>query len=165
MKNQNAQPAGHEVTTVPRSNGRVPGTGDDFAARVTGRPLSPSGSGNGLDTSDCYRLAVEFAALAAGLVPRGHASLRDQLERASTSVLLNLAEGWGYCQARQKAQFYTIARGSLLESGAAIDLLRARGLADEADCERARVLCTRIGQMLGGLIRSTERRISTAGHA
>jgi four helix bundle protein len=113
---------------------------------------------SGLEGFDCYRLALEFAALAVTLVPRGHAALKDQIERASTSVVLNVSEGWGYCQARQKAQFYTIARGSLLESGAAIDLLRARGLASAADCERGRVLCTRVGQMLNGLIRAMERR-------
>jgi len=120
-------------------------------------------AGAGLDSFDCYRLAVEFAALAAGLVPRGHGALRDQLERASTSVALNLAEGFGRWQLRDKVHFYTIARGSVLESVAAIDLLRARGLASAADCDRARGLCTRVGQMLGGLIRSVERRCTTAG--
>jgi len=120
-------------------------------------------SAAGLEHFDCYRLAVEFAALAATLVPRGHAALRDQLERASTSVALNLSEGWGRWQARDKAHFYVIARGSLLESGAAIDLVRARGLAGEAECGRARELCTRVGQMLGGLIRSIERRCTTVG--
>jgi four helix bundle protein len=134
MMNQNAQPA---VGTV--------------------RPQSTSG----LEGFDCYRLALEFAALAAALVPRGHASLRDQLDRAAASVVLNLSEGWGYWQARQKAQFYTIARGSALESGAVIDLLRARGLASAADCERARVLCTRVAQMLGGLIRAMGRRVAS----
>jgi len=59
---------------------------------------------------------------------------------------------------RDKVHFYTIARGSLLESGAAIDLIQARGLASEAECVRARVLCTRVGQMLNGLIRAMERR-------
>jgi four helix bundle protein len=163
MMNQSTQPAGDGVTTVARSNGRVPGTGDGFSGRVTGRPLSPSGSGSGPQSFDCYRLALEFAALAASLVPRGHASLRDQLERASTSALLNLAEGYGRFQPREKAHFYTIARGSVLESGAAIDLLRARGLANGADCERARELCTRVGQMLSGLIRAMERRAGGRG--
>jgi four helix bundle protein len=118
--------------------------------------IAPSRSG--LEQFDCYRLAVQLATIAASLVPRGHAGLRDQLERASTSVVLNVAEGWGHWQKRSKVQFYTIARGSLLESGAAIDLLRARGLASEADCGRARELCTRVGQMLNGLIRAMEQR-------
>ena len=41
---------------------------------------------------DCYRLAVEFQALAVRLVPRrNHAELRDQLDRASISIVLNIA--------------------------------------------------------------------------
>jgi four helix bundle protein len=133
--NQSAQPATDRATTTGCNNGS-------------------------LEKVDCYRLAVEFAAVAATLVPRGHSSLRDQLERASTSVALNLSEGWGRWRARGKAQFYAIARGSLLESSAVIDLLRARGLAGEAECARARALCARVGQMLNGLIRAMERRAS-----
>jgi four helix bundle protein len=160
---QNAQPAGDGVMTTDCSNGRVSGAGKGFAGRVAGCAHAPSGSGGGLENFDCYRLAVEFAALAATLVPRGHAALKDQIERASTSVVLTLAEGWGYLQARQKTHFYTIARGSVLESGAAIDLVRARGLGSAADCERARELCTRVGQMLSGLIRAMERRAGGRG--
>jgi hypothetical protein len=59
---------------------------------------------------------------------------------------------------REKAHQYAIARGSILEAGAAIDLVRARGLASEADCLRARKLCARVGQMLNGLVRAMERR-------
>ena len=45
---------------------------------------------------DCYRLAVDFQALAARLLPkRGQSNLRDQLDRASVSIVLNTAEGCG----------------------------------------------------------------------
>ena len=45
---------------------------------------------------DAYRVALEFQALAAQLVPkRGCAELRDQLDRASISIVLNIAEGCG----------------------------------------------------------------------
>jgi four helix bundle protein len=119
--------------------------------------VTPS-SHSGLENLDCYRLAVELAAVAPSLLPRGHASLKDQIQRASASALLNLAEGWGRWQVREKAHHYAIARGSLLESAAAIDLIRARGLANEAECERARALCSRVGRMLDGLIRGVGRR-------
>jgi four helix bundle protein len=74
-----------------------------------------------------------------------------------------LAEGYGRWQVREKAHFYAIARGSLLESGAAIDLLGARRLASEAECSRAQGLCTRVGQMLDGLIRAMGRRSGGGG--
>jgi hypothetical protein len=41
---------------------------------------------------DVYRVALEFQALVPGLLPRrGYAALRDQLDRASASILLNIA--------------------------------------------------------------------------
>ena len=39
-----------------------------------------------------YYVAVAFQAAAMRLLPKGHAVLRDQLERASLSIVLNIAE-------------------------------------------------------------------------
>jgi four helix bundle protein len=116
-----------------------------------------------VDRLDCYRLAIELAALAATQVPRGHASLKDQLERATTSGVLNLAEGWGRYQPREKSHFYTIAHGSILESAAIVDLLRARGLAGDDECVRARDLARRVAQMLRGLIHGVGLRTTIGG--
>ena len=47
---------------------------------------------------DVYRLALEFLVFSNEVVeglPRGRGHLRDQLMRASTSIVLNLAEGAG----------------------------------------------------------------------
>jgi 23S rRNA-intervening sequence protein len=45
---------------------------------------------------DVYRVALEFQTIAVQLVPkRGYAELRDQLDRASISIVLNIAEGCG----------------------------------------------------------------------
>jgi hypothetical protein len=42
---------------------------------------------------DVYRVGLEFQALVPRLVPRrGAAGLRDQLDRASSSIVLNIAE-------------------------------------------------------------------------
>jgi four helix bundle protein len=102
---------------------------------------------------DAYRIALEFQALAVDLVPRrGHPELRDQLERASISIVLNIAEGAGRSSAPDKARFYTMARGSAAECAAIVDLLRARGLASVDTSRRARGLLVRIVQMLTKLI-------------
>jgi four helix bundle protein len=114
---------------------------------------------SGVEQLDCYRLAIDLSRLATALVSRGHAALRDQLERSTSSAALNLAEGWGRWQAREKAHFYQIALGSTLESVAAIDLLLARGLAAETACARAKGLAARVARMLGGLIRSLGARM------
>jgi four helix bundle protein len=95
-----------------------------------------------------YAVAVEFQTLAAALSPKGQAVLRDQLERASVSIALNIAEGAGQRSRPNKSRFYGIARGSANECAAIIDLLRARGLANDAACDQARALLVRIVQML-----------------
>src|SRR5262245_31888341 len=101
---------------------------------------------------DCYRLAVEFQTLAAGMVlDRRLGTLRDQLDRASVSIVLNLAEGAGRRAGPDKAHFFTIARGSATECAAVFDLLLARNLVAPSEHKRARGLLVRVIQMLTGL--------------
>ena len=45
-------------------------------------------------------------------------SSHDQLDRTSTSIPLNIAEGTGKYTGRDKCRFYDIARGSALECAA-----------------------------------------------
>src|SRR4051812_1842795 len=54
-------------------------------------------------------------------------AVRDQLDRASTSIVLNLAEGNGKFTDSDRCRFFDIARGSALECAAALDVLRVRG--------------------------------------
>jgi len=92
---------------------------------------------------DCYAVALEFQQIAAGLLPRGCGALRDQLDRASISIVLNLAEGLARRARREKAHLYSIARGSAAECAAALDLAARRGSADPAACPDGRRLLTR----------------------
>jgi four helix bundle protein len=102
---------------------------------------------------DCYRLALEFLELVPSLLPkRGLADLRDQLERASASIVLNTAEGLGRFSPPDKARFFTIARGSAMECASIVDVLRIRRLSADALCDRARLLLVRLIQMLSKLI-------------
>jgi four helix bundle protein len=102
---------------------------------------------------DCYRVAVEFQTIAARHVSmRRLGALRDQLDRASVSIALNIAEGAGRQTVRDKAAFYAIARGSATECAAIFDLLLARGLITAAHHRHGRGLLVRIVQMLTRLI-------------
>ena len=67
-----------------------------------------------------YNIAVEFYHLAQNLKMPRH--LKDQLDRASSSVVLNLAEGAGRQTAADQKRFFTIAFGSLREAQAILDL-------------------------------------------
>ena len=102
---------------------------------------------------DVYRVALEFQAIVTQLVPkRGYAELRDQLDRASISIVLNTAEGCGRRSPADKARFYSMARGSATECAAIVDLLGVRGLVDVRLRRRARALLVRMVQMLTRLV-------------
>src|SRR5687768_518436 len=59
--------------------------------------------------------------------------LRDQLKRASSSVVLNLAEGSAKPTVRDRAKFYRIALGSLRETQAILDIANNNELVRLAD--------------------------------
>jgi four helix bundle protein len=102
---------------------------------------------------DCYRVAVEFQVVAARIAAgRSLGALRDQLDRASVSTVLNVAEGAGRRTLPDKARFYSIARGSATECAAILDLLLARGLVTAAHHRHGRGLLVRVVQMLTSLI-------------
>src|SRR5262245_2757168 len=64
--------------------------------------------------------------------------LSDQLDRASISVPLNIAEGSGRSTPRERARAYTIARGSAVECLACLDLIELESSAP--DVSEARVV-------------------------
>jgi four helix bundle protein len=98
---------------------------------------------------DVYRVAREFDVFAARVLPRrGCASLRDQLLRASSSTVLNVAEGCGRFARPEKAHLYLIARGSAMECLGALDVALSRGLVTAAAHRHGRGLLIRVVQML-----------------
>jgi four helix bundle protein len=92
---------------------------------------------------------------------RGYAALRDQLDRASASILLNIAEGCGRSSRGDKAQFYVIARGSAMESAAVLDILLARGVIAAGAHRHGRGLLIRVTQMLTKLVLRMQRDDTT----
>lgn len=110
------------------------------------------------DRLDVYRVAREFATFAARVLPRrGYSSLRDQLQRASSSIVLNIAEGCGRFARPEKAHFYLIARGSAMECAAVLDLALARGLVSAAAYRHGRGRLVRVVQMLTRLVQRMQR--------
>ena len=104
----------------------------------------------GFQRFDVYRCAILFLGHASGLaerVPRGHATLADQLRRAALSVPLNIAEGTGKGD-RDAARFYTIARGSALECAAILDVFEALAVVPAAQLQEPRDLLERVVSML-----------------
>ena len=77
-------------------------------------------------------------------------SLADQLERAATSVALNIAEGNHVQPGNRRARFFT-ASGSAHESLAALRSAVCWGHVQAAEAEPARELLQRIVAILGKL--------------
>src|ERR1044071_10463890 len=83
---------------------------------------------------DVYHLALELLVFANQVIetlPRGRTHLSDQLMRASTSIVLNLAEGAGKHSKPDKRRYYLTARGSATESAALLDVCLRLQLLDE----------------------------------
>ncbi len=121
--------------------------------RVAGSHLSSSGSGSlPQDRLEVYHLALALHGACMDLpLRRGAGPLRDQLHRASLSVVLNIAEGAGRNARPDKRRFYEIAKGSAAECAAALDVARLRGLAPEGAVREARGMALRATQMLSRL--------------
>ena len=82
--------------------------------------------------------------------------LRDQLRRASQSVPLNIAEGCSRWSKKDKANFWRIAKGSVFECSALLDLIERLKLV-EKDFNFLQDKLVEIGKMLSGLIRFIEK--------
>ena len=86
------------------------------------------------------------------------AAAKDQLDRASTSIPLNIAEGNGKFSFKDRARFFEMARGSALECAACLDVLLVRKLAKEEQVVFSKERLARIVQMLIGLLRRFSER-------
>ena len=126
------------------------------AAEVEPHAAAPGASTHTLDAEKLtvYRVALDLQCMANTLVPSVNRVLRDQFERASLSVVLNLAEGCGRVSRRQRRYHFGVARGSATECAALADVLRLRRLSPASECFRARSLAIRCTQMLTKLIES-----------
>lgn len=78
-----------------------------------------------------HKIAVELYQLSKNArLPR---HLKDQLVRASSSVALNLMEGWGRKTQKDRQHFFTMAFGSTREVQSIIELENLNALRDKAD--------------------------------
>jgi four helix bundle protein len=105
---------------------------------------------------EVYQASLEFITWTIPFLERlpGTASVRNQLDRASTSVPLNIAEGNGKFTSPDRCRFFDNARGSALESTACLDVLVAKQFVGTEEIQRGKTMVVRIVSMLVGLIRA-----------
>ncbi len=103
-----------------------------------------------------YQRALKFITWATDLLNRvpPKLSVHSQLDRASTSIPLNIAEGNGRFTTADRCRFFDIARGSTLECAAALDVLVAKRILIEEDIDTGKADLAEMVSMLVGLIRS-----------
>jgi len=108
---------------------------------------------------DVYAVALDFLVFANEVIerlPRGRSHLADQLTRASTSIVLNLAEGAGKLSKADKRRYYLTARGSATESAALLDVCLRLKLVGEAEHRAGKAMILRVVSMLIKLAMSFE---------
>jgi four helix bundle protein len=109
---------------------------------------------------EVYREAIAFiawlSALLEGTVRIGE--VKDQLDRASTSIPLNIAEGNGKYAPKDRCRFFDIAHGSALECAAGLDVLVAKRKLTSDQIHAGKERLQRIVRMLMGLIKRNSTR-------
>ena len=85
-------------------------------------------------------------------------SVYDQIDRASTSIPLNIAEGNGKYSSKDRCRYFDIARGSALECASCLDVLHLKDLLELSKKDEGKEKLRVIVSMLIGLIKSNSNR-------
>ena len=108
-----------------------------------------------------YNIAREMYKEMSHLPKEEMFGLISQIKRASTSVPLNIAEGYGKGAAgKELARFLMMARGSCAEMEVLISFCKDFGYIDSAKADEYTERYTEVGKMLTGLIKSIEQRMN-----
>lgn len=86
--------------------------------------------------------------------------LRDQIQRASVSVMSNIAEGFGRGGNNEFVQFLFVAKGSVSEVKSQIYVALDLGYIDDSDFKKAYAMSEEISRLINAFIRS----VKTAGN-
>src|SRR5271166_94016 len=109
---------------------------------------------------DVYREAIDFIAWLSGVLEGGvrFGDVKDQLDRASTSIALNIAEGNGKYTPKDRCRFFDIDHGSALECAAGLDVLVAKARLTPEQIRQGKEALQKIVRMLIGLIKRHSSR-------
>ncbi|HIJ97011.1 MAG TPA: four helix bundle protein [Desulfuromonadales bacterium] len=78
---------------------------------------------------------------------------RDQIQRASISIMSNIAEGFDRGTNKEFIYFLTIARGSVAEVRSLLYAAQDIGYIEQKDGDRFQQRCSAIAKMINGFIR------------
>ena len=103
-----------------------------------------------------YQEALQFFAWCEPILERipKSSTLHDQLDRARTSVVLNIPEGNGKFTSPDRCKYFDSARGSALECAGCLDLLFIKKAVTDVQLDEGKTKLQKVVSMLVGLIRS-----------
>jgi len=111
---------------------------------------------------DVWQLAVELATCAyeiAGRLPASERSgLVTQIRRCAASIPANIAEGSGRLYPKEFIRHISVARGSLMELDAHLEVALRTSLLSASDHAAAQALIDRVGPMLTNLAKALSHR-------
>jgi four helix bundle protein len=101
-----------------------------------------------------YQEALRFVVWVGPIIEKLPAKLaaKDQLARASTSIVLNIAEGNGKRSHPDRCRYLDISRGSALESAACLDVLVARFALTGEEIMEGKAILHSVVSLVAGLI-------------
>ena len=107
-----------------------------------------------------YQKAIEFNEWVSALLEskKFKAAVRDQLDRAANSIVLNLAGGNGKTSVKDRCRFFEIARGSALECAACLDVLSIKRIISDDEMHKSKMVLKSIVSMLTKLNQSLKNR-------
>ena len=83
--------------------------------------------------NNAKQLAQDVNEILKGFPKEETFALSSQLRRASTSVMFNIAEGFGRYSEKERVRFIDIANGSLMETSSELELAEAYGYISHED--------------------------------
>jgi four helix bundle protein len=116
-------------------------------------------SNSGYEKLVVWQRAIEWACNIINIseelkTDRKHYRLIEQLESASTSVAMNIAEGKGRYSKKEFVQFLFIARGSLYETITLLEIFHRQEWIESTLFRKLKTDATEIAKMLNSLISS-----------
>lgn len=109
-----------------------------------------------------YQASLDFVSWSTDLLGEtaAKAAVKDQLDRASTSVPLNLTEGNAKWSGADRLRYLRTAMGSTMECAACLDVFVAKRLCEMERVSEGKELLGGMASMLVGLMHSLEGRIA-----
>jgi four helix bundle protein len=103
-----------------------------------------------------YKKAKDFHHLAKLIVAQKNLKSyeKDQLSRASFSVILNIAEGSGRFSKKDRKNFFVITRSSVFERVAILDVLRDNNVIDQLEFDDLETKADELSRILYTMIKN-----------